>query len=387
MRLGRLSMVLAMALWLASCTYGVNVLDLPNPGNDTGGSTPPDQQDSTASPASAPGGNPQQGCVVFVDSRAARAALDGKSWATAFKTVQEGLLSASNQAPCEVWVAGGTYPAYQSSVADSVVLKEKVSVYGGFTGQETARDQRVLGKSPSILDGQSKVYHVVRGSVQCLMDGFTIQQGLGYCAPGNPCTASDSIGGGLLVEGGFVTVSNCTFSRNAASKGGGIFQSGGSLVLKNVHFVDNTADLSGGAIHTAGGDAQLSGCAFFNNLASQQYGNAIYNQTGSYSILNCTFADTKSSAGELYYQEAVRRLQIKNTIMWPSAYRVYPLSLPDQPVEISYSDFARDLLPSDGPTNFSEDLDGKARFDHPGFSNIGIGTIPYVDIGAFEYNP
>ncbi len=100
-------------------------------------------------------------------------------------------------------------------------------------------------------------------------------------------------GGGLCIDGGVVTATNCTFSGNAARwggnapcLGGAICNRGGQVVLQNCGFVNNgaygapgqypatpeqpfapAADGRGGAIHNTG-SLRLSGCTFAQNAAT-----------------------------------------------------------------------------------------------------------------------
>jgi CSLREA domain-containing protein len=74
---------------------------------------------------------------------------------------------------------------------------------------------------------------------QMIIDSSTIS--------GNEATGSNGKGAGIYVTAGNLTVSNSTFSGNAAgSIGGGIFQNGGFVSLTNVTISGNSAPLGGG---------------------------------------------------------------------------------------------------------------------------------------------
>ena len=89
----------------------------------------------------------------------------------------------------ELWVKAGTYkPTTGSDRSATFQLKNGVSVYGGFAGAETTRDQRNWTANVTILSGDigtsgntsDNVYHVVTGSVTdntALLDGFTVTGG------------------------------------------------------------------------------------------------------------------------------------------------------------------------------------------------------------------
>src|SRR5688572_10782273 len=78
---------------------------------------------------------------------------DGSSWNSAFNSVQTALAAA--QAGDEIWVAAGTYrPGDASSPRSATfLLAGSVSVYGGFDGTETIRDERDPAANETILSG------------------------------------------------------------------------------------------------------------------------------------------------------------------------------------------------------------------------------------------
>ncbi|MCP4197854.1 MAG: hypothetical protein GY762_11960 [Proteobacteria bacterium] len=111
---------------------------------------------------------------------------DGRTWATAFRTVQEGIDSAetavasSGLTACEVWVAQGEYNIY-GNVLSTVLLKSGVHVFGSFVAETLSRDMRGDWQAhKTILNGQfdgARVYHVVTGSDDTTLDGFVITGG------------------------------------------------------------------------------------------------------------------------------------------------------------------------------------------------------------------
>lgn len=95
------------------------------------------------------------GCVRYVYADAP-AQGDGLSWATAFRRVQAGIQAAkaaAHGATCEVWVAEGTYYVYRHNAHDTVRLRRRVDVYGGFAGGETDRRSRSPAVHETVLDG------------------------------------------------------------------------------------------------------------------------------------------------------------------------------------------------------------------------------------------
>ena len=84
--------------------------------------------------------------------------MDGLTWDTAFRRIQNGIDSAYSFVYCcksasEVWVVKGTYFIYKGSLCDTVYLRPGVGVYGGFSGNETNRSERNWTQNETMLDG------------------------------------------------------------------------------------------------------------------------------------------------------------------------------------------------------------------------------------------
>lgn len=205
--------------------------------------------------------------VVYVKWDSPGPTLDGKSWATAYHIVQEGLNSAIS--PDEVWVAAGTY-------VENITLKDGVGLYGGFAGTETARDQRNWTTNVTILDGNqagSVVTSPAGLSSSTIIDGFTIRNGNStdggggirvlYSSPTirhniiTSNTATDNNGGGIKCRGNYdiaVTIEENRITGNTANVyGSGIYlgNAGVNTVIRNNTLSSNTGGL--GAIFTNGG--------------------------------------------------------------------------------------------------------------------------------------
>lgn len=263
---------------------------------------------------------PARGAVVFVDQSNVSGTEDGLTWATAFTAVQPAVDVA--MPGDEVWVASGTYDELRNAVNGALILREGISLYGGFAGGETAIDQRgELGVVPSnpfslktwqtgakirsfheardavtdfvtILDGTTSrsggpAHHVVVAAQGTLLDGFTIRGGKATAGG-----ATGNYGGGLLIAGVDVTVRNCVFEANEALFGGAIGHlTGGFAEVSDTVFRDNAAGSFGGAIHEQG-VSSYSGCAFQTNNALMGGAVAVYD--GSTLIQRCVFDDNRA---------------------------------------------------------------------------------------------
>ena len=176
--------------------------------------------------------------VIRVDRNAPGPDHDGKSWATAFVTVQEGLSAAA--AGQEVWVAKGTY-------FEHLALPSNVALYGGFDGTETIRERRDWAKNLTILDGSSTgiVVSQFSGGPATRIDGFTIQNGY----------TQGSVGGGINVDGSSVTIANNIITKNYAGfAGSGIAIYASRATVENNKIIGNTGPNGAGLILMSSGD-------------------------------------------------------------------------------------------------------------------------------------
>ena len=166
------------------------------------------------------------GGVWYVDKDNVSGAEDGASWATAYTSIQPAVEAASRFTYSEVWVAGGNYTAATNPV---LTMKANVSLYGGFTGTETARDQRDWQAHVTSIDGQN-THQCVVGASHATLDGFLITRG--YNA---------NNGGGMYNASSSPTVNNCVFTRNSSLNGGGMYNASSSPTVSNCTVTDNSA--------------------------------------------------------------------------------------------------------------------------------------------------
>lgn len=219
--------------------------------------------------------------IVFV-SKTATGAGNGCSWQDAFTTIQAGINKAALQTQKEIWVAQGTYD-------ENIVLKEDVSLYGGFNGSETSRDQRQYGSNITIIDGGWQGITVI-GADNAMIDGFTITRGYGEWGGGIYCpedtnfsiynnrihhnTATVSGAGIYISVHSMARIIGNTIQENEALYGGGIFADTtlSCQIRKNI-IANNTAKYKD-ANQTEGG---WGGGVCFNDSSAEVIGNTIQN--------------------------------------------------------------------------------------------------------------
>ncbi|MBN1672140.1 MAG: chitobiase/beta-hexosaminidase C-terminal domain-containing protein [Kiritimatiellae bacterium] len=173
---------------------------------------------------------------LCVDGAATGSPADGRSWATAYRTIQDAMDAA--EAKDEIWVAAGTY-------TNLLYTDKELALYGGFGGSESDRDQRDWRLHETTIDAGGRgralfLYVFGPRSMNAVVDGFVIKNG----------RASGDRGGGLYCIPG-ATIAHNRFEANHAGSGGAICMYAEDRGLVHVHnnvFLGNTAEQSGGAI-------------------------------------------------------------------------------------------------------------------------------------------
>lgn len=222
--------------------------------------------------------------AVYVDPTSRGPAHNGKSWTTAFLTIQ----SAVNSLPYggDVWIKAGVY-------RERVVLKRYVKLYGGFKGSETAMGQRVLGAYPTVIDAGRLGRGIdVPVNAWCTIDGFVVRQGFADKGGGIYCRTNSNtkilncrienceargMGGGICFEYyAMGEMTNCFIGYNTATHGGGVLVEYHSYPkLRGVVVARNLATISGGGLYCPfHSGADLGYCTLAFNTAGASGGGA-----------------------------------------------------------------------------------------------------------------
>jgi parallel beta-helix repeat protein len=162
--------------------------------------------------------------VIYVDQDASGSTHDGYTWQTACLTINDALNVAL--AGNEIWVAEGFYE-------ECIGLPSQISLYGGFSGNETSRSERDWTVHESIIDCNRKdsVIVVATGATTAtVIDGFVIQNG------------SSNTGGGIRCSQASPTIMNNVIADNyAAEHGGGVACVLSDPAIKSNIFLRNTS--------------------------------------------------------------------------------------------------------------------------------------------------
>jgi hypothetical protein len=314
--------------------------------------------------------------VIHVDdsSPAESAVQDGRSWQTAFSSLQSALAAAAVQGK-EIHVASGLYKPTARTVATdprsvSFRVEPGIEIVGGFRGTEA------LGAGPEgtpfdvVLSGDLSGNDPLTGwpelseaNRQLLSDNarhvVTVRGNSALVGPtlraltirgGAADAPREGYGGGLLINYAPPTLENCIVENNYALSGGaGLYAEGGPTRISECLFKENYAlDGHGAAMqirdaksvevdgvvfqgNAAGGIGE--GAALFGSQSSLHLVNSllVHNKAtgstaavvalgGSLSLVNCTVADNSTPDG---YSNAVRvasgaTLTASNSIFWNS---------------------------------------------------------------------
>jgi predicted outer membrane repeat protein len=113
-------------------------------------------------------------------------------------------------------------------------------------------------------------------------------------------------GGGGILNGGTLAVSNCTLSGNTASSSGGGINNAGTMTISNSALSGNFAAY-GGAIFN-GGTMMITGSALSGNFASNSgggiYNSLLYNTTSLLTVSSTTLSGNSASDGGGIYAGA-----------------------------------------------------------------------------------
>ena len=228
--------------------------------------------------------------TFFVNGEAPSAG-NGASWATAFTTVTQALNAAKDGD--QIWVAEGTY--YPTKTTDrnaTFRLKPGVALLGGFSGTETELKKRNFKKHLTILSGDigdigvpdDNVFHVVTGSDNSALDGFTITGGYSLNTP--------------WTSGKILTPLSLTAGPQAGF-GAGMLNFQASPEIRNCIFQDNHA-LMGGAVYTMTARAdtpaakptvspKFTECTFWQNSALEHGGGVVNTLRTAPIFVSCVF--------------------------------------------------------------------------------------------------
>ncbi len=216
---------------------------------------------------------------IYVKADSPGPVFNGRSWATAYHTIQQGLNAAS--ARDEVWVAASTY-------AESVHMKNGIKLLGGFAGRESVGIARDPVANVTLITGGGADHAVEFTSItdgETTIDGFRISNsktgGIGVYAMGSQGqiinnTITGNTGGGISCINSWPTIARNTIVGNStAENGGGIrSETSGPNIINNV-IKGNSAQSGAGIYMWICEEGCITGNTIIENNASVS-GDGIY---------------------------------------------------------------------------------------------------------------
>jgi len=296
--------------------------------------------------------------IIYVDDDA-NAPGDGKSWATAYRYLQDGLADAKTaDKPVEIRVGQGLYKPDQGASQKtgdrraSFALIRGVVLKGGYAGITTAdpnaQDVKlyetilsgdltgndVLSKDPADFvvdpnDGnwdrpnvwnilvestrRENSLHVLNASgadQTAILEGFTVTAGNAYRPPywfgSLPAgLGEDDQGGAIFNKGGSPVLRSSTFISNSAIGGGAVAYNEGpcSLTMLGCHFLDNFTWTGGGTVYSHLVDLVMNDCVFERNQGVA----ATYSVECHHGIVDCRFSMNGRTGDTAFAVAAVRK--------------------------------------------------------------------------------
>jgi hypothetical protein len=292
-----------------------------------------------------PAGGPDG--VIHVKSDAAGGET-GDTWFNAYKSVAQAAASVT-VGTNEIWVAGGTYDDA------TVTIGATCSIYGGFVGTETTRNDRNLAANPVLIDGLTsrRCVSITAGTV--LLDGLIVTNGYmttsgaGINASGSyaltlrnvqvlgcrPSGGDGVKGVGAYFNSGSVSMSNCVFRGNThpgtysgEHYGFGFHANNAAVSILDSRFESNGRESyeirssAGGAFYQNGGTLAVTNTAFIDNaMGSDKFGGAGVVRNGATArFMNSVFrgnrvfyrSDRGGSGGALYVESSGTSVTVEN---------------------------------------------------------------------------
>jgi hypothetical protein len=324
--------------------------------------------------------------TIYVDQNAAGAGT-GQDWADAYPDLQSALTTAIDGDTIDV--AQGDYSP-GSDPGDTFQLVNGITLQGGFdTG---GFDGPSPVSYPTILDGMSNNYNVVTGDgtdSTAVLDGFTITGGNADGAEGG----DTGFGGGLVIDGGSPTITDCIFTNNTAVSGGAVYvadQGASPAAFIDCTFDTNNATAYGGAAYIVDASPTFLNTLFVAN-SSGQSGGAVYNSGAAPTITNCTFTgNTAAAYGGAMENEDASAPILTNDIFWSDTDSNGNTDIADDKVDFSTStpvinntdmDFDTFVGTAAGNTGNIDDID--PLFVDPASSNYQLqADSPCINAGS-----
>ena len=232
----------------------------------------------------------QSGRIRYVKPKAVGTG-DGTSWDNASSDLQKMIdeLAGNNpqNLPGEVWVAAGTYvPRVQiiagTTYSASFLMRDGISVYGGFAGTESSKQARAVGAMPwnfthetilegSYYDSDKTLWNEASNKWTLTADSRHVVFFAPLPSEGKSGFERTTTLNGVTVRGGYAQGST-GISEFLTDRGAGVYM-GINAVLEKCIVKENSATGNGGGVYLYGG--RVLNSLIYNNNADGD-GGAVY---------------------------------------------------------------------------------------------------------------
>ncbi|SHL25962.1 gliding motility-associated C-terminal domain-containing protein [Chitinophaga jiangningensis] len=253
--------------------------------------------------------------ICYVKQSAA-AGGDGKSWATAFNSLDDALAAQQTDASItKIYITAGNYmPVVEaepgSPGSKTFLIDHHLEILGGFPpdasgsmGPEAANPalyKTVLADltSPDV-QRPCHIITVLGNGLNVKLENLTIRSGYaGWRTPSadiyhsSGLMAMQTYGGGVYANGANLNLTRCLIGQNTASTGGAITAFNGTLTLDRDSFYLNSA-VDYAAIYVANVQTTITNSIFSGNVATSQFSSYIISSSGQNQqqmrVYNCNF--------------------------------------------------------------------------------------------------
>ncbi len=345
--------------------------------------------------------------ILYVNG-GAPASGDGSSWATAFQTVQQALAVTNENT--EIWVQAGTY------AINSANLKWNVHLYGGFAGDETARNQRDwTANEVTLFGGGQRIFAAsdpaTSKTSRAVLDGFTLTGStsssavflgrsdatianstfrgnscaIGVSGQSNPtitnCIFNSHSFTVLALDGDSADVRGCTFQSNsdtsANASGAIVYVYRGAVEISDSKFVGNT---SSGGVVVASGDFDATSAA-----------NLVAGKVTQVTLSRCEFTGNTAYAGILATQALVNldNSLIAQNALTSTAVRGFSkclFNLTNDTIAHNTGTFENVAIANDGTTNLKNSILWGNRTSWPYGPFLQPGSLSLVEDSQIKRN-
>lgn len=242
---------------------------------------------------------------------------DGLTWETAYPDIQTAINRlASSGMPGEVWVAAGEYAPTElmengKQHTAAFIMKDGISVYGGFAGTESSKAERQKGGMPwqyknvTVLKGSGYESEDESGKRGCEWSDTDYKWSVSsnsnhvvwFAQKDKGAFSRMTVLDGVTIKGGSAkTIHAADYDGH---KGAGVYMAGNTY-LNNCVVTENTAEGDGGAVYLKGG--RVVGSLVFNNNADGNGGGVYMDNAGI--VLRSMLANNSADDGAGVYMDS-----------------------------------------------------------------------------------